>query len=275
VNQYTGQLLGVVSAGPDFLSYVHQLHLRLLIPHERGEGDLGKTIMSWAGLAIGILALSGLYLWWPQKRMTLRKESSGRRFWLDLHNMIGIFSLLFLLALSLTGVLIGFERTTTPLLYKVTGSQPSQAPRKFPAPVPGATPIPLEQAIAIAHGALPGATAFFVQIQDAKTPYLVRLRYPEDRTPGGRSRALIDQYTGQVLFAEGSRTAPAGTRMVIANRAIHTGDIFGIPSKIVMSMASLMLVIQAISGIVMWWKRIRAKRNALKLAKAASQSATA
>jgi uncharacterized iron-regulated membrane protein len=126
----------------------------------------------------------------------------------------------------------------------------------------------------VARGAVSGATPFAIRIPGPKSPYLVQLRYPEDRTPGGRSRAIVDQYTGQVLFAQGSRTAPAGARMVIANRAIHTGDIFGIPSKIVMSMASLMLVIQAISGIVMWWKRIRAKRNVRDAAKAASPSAT-
>ena len=60
----------------------------------------------------------------------------------------------------------------------------------------------------------------------------------------------------------GSRTAPAGSRLVIANRAIHTGDIFGIPSKTVMSLASLMLALQVVSGVAMWWKRERKKRAA-------------
>ena len=69
---------------------------------------------------------------------------------------------------------------------------------------------------------------------------------------------IVDQYTGKVLYAEGSRTAPAGTRMVIVNRAIHTGDIFGIPSKAVMSLACLMAVMQVFSGAAMWWKRTRA-----------------
>lgn len=44
-------------------------------------------------------------------------------------------------------------------------------------------------------------------------------------------------------------------RLVILNRAIHTGDIYGVPSKIVMSIASLALALQAVSGVVMWWKR--------------------
>jgi uncharacterized iron-regulated membrane protein len=269
VNQYTGDLLGVRPDRMEFLDYVHQLHLRL---GWRREGDPGKKIISWAGVALLGLLLSGLYLWWPLKRVAISKGAAGRRWWFDLHNAAGAISLVFLLALTLTGVVIGFERTTEPMLYKLTGSHPSQMPKSFPPPLPGAKPISVDQAMEIARQVLPGAAPFMIIIPGPTGGYRIALRYPEDRTPGGRSRVVVDQYTGQVLFAEGSRNAPAGARLVIANRAIHTGDILGVPSKIIMSLASLMLVLQATSGAVMWWRRIRAKRNARSLARqAASQ----
>lgn len=258
VNQYTGEILGVRPDQMEFLDYVHQLHLRLLW---RGQGDEGpgKKIMSWAGVVILFLLLSGLYLWWPRKRFRIKSGSTGRLFWFDLHNMVGIFSLVFLLVLAVTGVMIGFERTVNPWFYKITGSQPSQPPRKFPPPPPGAKPISVDRAMEIARSTLPGATPFLINVPEPSVAYRINLRYPEDRTPGGRSRIILDQYTGQVLFAESSRTAPAGARITIANRALHTGDILGIPSKTVLSLASLLLVLQAISGIVMCWKRIRNK----------------
>ncbi|HEY6968626.1 MAG TPA: PepSY-associated TM helix domain-containing protein [Candidatus Angelobacter sp.] len=258
INQYSSEVLGVRPDEMDFLAYVHQLHLRLLW---QKEGDPGKKIISWVGVAMLFLLLSGLYLWWPAKRVAIKKGSTGRRFWFDLHNMIGVFSLAFLLLLTLTGMVIGFERTTTPLLYRLTGSQPSRQPTNFPAPPPDARPITPDQALEIARTSLPGATPFLIIVPAPKGAYQIRLRYPEDRTPGGRSRMIVDQYTGKVLFAEGSRSAPAGTRMVIANRALHTGDIFGIPSKMILSLASLMLVAQAISGIMMWWKRRKVVGN--------------
>lgn len=254
INQYTGEILGVQPPEIHFLDYIHQLHLRLMW---QSDSDPGKKIMSWAGVAMLFLLLSGLYLWWPLKRFKLSSGWKGRRPWFDLHNSVGIVSLIFLLALTITGIAIGFERTTTPLFYKMTRSQPSPMPRNFPPPPPGAQPISLDQAIEIAGRAIPGATPFAIGVPEPKQPYQIRLRFPEDLTPGGRSRVLLDQYTGKVLFAEGSRTAPAGARLVILNRAIHTGDIFGMPSKIIMSLASLLLVVQAISGIMMWWKRVR------------------
>ena len=183
-------------------------------------------------------------------------------------------SVALLVVLAATGVMIGFEQTTVPWLYKVTGSAPSQLPKNLPPPPLGARPITPDRALEIARAALPGAAPFMIGVPGPNGAYRISSRYPEDRTPGGRSRIMVDQYTGNVLFAEGSRTAPAGTRLVIANRAIHTGDIFGIPSKVLMSLASLMLVAQVISGFAMWWKRTRNKRTATRQARAPDQAVT-
>ncbi len=124
-------------------------------------------------------------------------------------------------------------------------------------PPAGARPIGPDRAMEIARAALPGATPFLISVPGPSGVYAIRARYPEDLTPGGRSFVTVDPYSGKVLFAEGSRTAPAGTRVVVLNRAIHTGDVFGIPGKIVAALASLVLVLQMVSGAAMWWKRTR------------------
>lgn len=151
---------------------------------------------------------------------------------------------------------------TTRFFYTITGSRPSQLPA-VPKPAREASPISPDQAMAIARTALPGATPFLVMMPGPEDAFQIRLRYPEDRTPGGRSRVLIDQYSGKLLFAEGSRNAPAGSRMVTLNRAIHTGDIFGLPSKFLTSLASLLPVVQLVSGVVMWRKRVKLRQKAI------------
>jgi uncharacterized iron-regulated membrane protein len=259
VNQYTGEVLGTQQGGMDFLGYVHQFHLRLMI---RNEADTGKRIMSWAGVAMLFLIVSGLYLWWPYKRFSIERRGSSKRFWFDIHAVTGIFSFVFLFALAATGVIIGFEQTTTPVLFRLTGSRPSRPPRIQLMPPAGAQPITPDQAIEIARKAFPGAEPFIVNVPASGEPYFIAARYPEDLTPGGRSRIMIDPYTGKVLYALGSRTVPGGTRLVNLNRSIHTGDVFGIPSKAILSLASLMAVVQVISGLVMWWKGRRARERA-------------
>jgi uncharacterized iron-regulated membrane protein len=256
VNQYTGEILGSTT-GPDavstFLGNVHTLHLRLLI---RNKANTGGMIESCAALVLIFLTLSGLYLWWPVKRVKIQWTGPSRRIWFDLHNASGIFSLVFLLILATTGAVIGFEETTTPFFFKITGSEPAQRPPRNSEPhAPDAAAITVDQAAEIARAAIPGAAPFAIDVPGPNGTYFIRARFPEDLTPGGRSLLAIDQYSGKVLFSQNSRTAPAGTRMVIANRAIHTGDIFGIPSKMVMSLASLMGVLQLVSGLAMWLKR--------------------
>lgn len=255
VNQYDGTILGQLRfAGTDLLNVIHQLHTHLLF---RGLGDLGGKVVTSAALVLFVMLISGLYLWWPLKRIRVSwRGGAARRSWFDLHNTIGVVSLLVLLALCTTGIAIGFERTSTRLFYRMTGSQPAPRPDLHVA-IPGvhAEQIGPDSAFAIARAALPGALPFEADVPARNEAYFVRARYPEDRTPGGRSQVVIDSYTGRVLFAQGSRTAPAGARMVIANRAIHTGDIGGIPGKAIVSLASLALVAQVITGLMMWLRR--------------------
>ena len=87
------------------------------------------------------------------------------------------------------------------------------------------------------------------------------MRYPEDLTGGGRSWANVDQFSGKVVNFQNSRTVASGTKTIIINRALHTGDILGYFSKVLMSLSSLFLVIQAITGYFMWWKKLRVRQR--------------
>ena len=64
------------------------------------------------------------------------------------------------------------------------------------------------------------------------------------RAQRGYARPIHRQGAVSDRLAHGS----GGARMVIVNRAIHTGDIFGIPSKTIVSLANLMSVLQVVSG---------------------------
>lgn len=255
VNQYSGAILGQLRFGDtDLLNTIHQLHTHLLF---RGLGNLGAKVVTGAALVLFGMLLSGLYLWWPLKRVSVSwRGSAVRRSWFDLHNAIGIVSLVVLLVLCATGIAIGFERSSTRLFYRITSSQPVPRPAlQIPVPAASAVQIGPDSAFAIARAALPGALPFEADVPARGEAYFVRARFPEDRTPGGRSQAIIDSYTGRVLFAQGSRTAPAGARMVTANRAIHTGDIGGLPGKAIVSLGSLAVVLQVVTGLLMWLRR--------------------
>jgi uncharacterized iron-regulated membrane protein len=247
VNPYTGQILGTRTT-PTVLGNIHQLHLRLLL------GPTGKSIVNIVAFTLVWLVISGLYLWWPLKRARISFGASFRRLVFDTHHAVGIYAALFLLAAGLTGIGIHFDDAISEWLNERTHSK---APvRMVPStPIEGVKPITPDEAIARALDALPGTSSLsYGGPNGPRGSYYVVVHFPEDLTPGGRSWVVVDQYSGKPLFIENSRTAPAGTWTIIQNRAIHTGDILGYPSKIAMSLSCFMLIVQALTGYYLWLK---------------------
>jgi uncharacterized iron-regulated membrane protein len=264
VDEYSGKVLGGVNGGMDFLGFVHQLHLRLALL-DKGRA-VGETTVRWSALAVLFLLISGAYLWWPSKQFGVTGSARTVKFWFDLHNSFGIVSLVFVLLLVVTGLVISFEAQTTPFLYRITHSQALPRPRLQVATIPGRTPITPDQALAIARAAVPGATPLFIIVPHGNQVYQIFSHYPEDRTPAGRTRIAIDPYSGSILMMIDSRRAPAGYRLVNFNRALHTGDVLGIPSKVVVALASLIMPLQLLTGLVMWTKRRRTETKASAVA---------
>src|SRR5205814_3192884 len=107
-----------------------------------------------------------------------------------------------------------------------------------------------------------GAFASNVGIPAAPTAvFRILMKFPEDRTPAGRSRVYLDQFTGAVLLVENTRTAPLGTRIVNLKRSAHTGDIFGAPTQTLYFLVSLGIALQAITGALIWINGRRRQRS--------------
>ncbi len=88
------------------------------------------------------------------------------------------------------------------------------------------------------------------------------MKFPEDRTPAGRSRVYIDRFSGAVLLVQNTRTAPRGTLILNSKRSAHTGDIFGAPTRALYVAVSLGIAVQAITGAAIRWNsRRRATRQ--------------
>ena len=205
LNPYTGAVIGQGATAPGLLAQIHQLHLRL---NWMSKPALGKSIVSWADIAMLFLLATGVYLWWPLKRFTITWQLSPRRRWLDVHAVTGITVFTFLLLAGLTGAVIGFDDLTQDWLYAITSSQPSR-PRPHAVTPTAAGMISPDRAMAIARDAIPGATPFMLALPARPGGTMsIRSHFPEDLTPGGRSRVEIDPYSGEVVFAEGFAFRP-------------------------------------------------------------------
>jgi uncharacterized iron-regulated membrane protein len=246
VNQYTGEVLGMRSRGQTFLGYARALHVRL------ASGDFGRNVMKWSGIGMLISLASGAYLWWPIKQVRIRKWG-GPRFWFDVHNAIGIFSLLTLAMLAATGTVLGFEDQVAPMIYKLTRSSPIPTSRPVVRePAPSAAPITPDEAVAIARVHVPGAVPYRVQMPNYGGVYVVALLYPQDTVAGGDNLVALDPHDGNVVSLSRSSDLSRGDRLLALNEAIHTGSILGMPSRIAAWLASTTVIVQLCSGLLIW-----------------------
>lgn len=252
-DQYTGRILGTSDESNNFTGNLHQFHLRLL------AGRTGATILGWVAVFLLFLSISGLILWWPRKIFQVNWHASGRRITFDLHNALGIYSSVFLLLFSLTAIVIHWEEPASKLAERLTNSPPQQRIPDPSPPPPGAVPLDPETLLGIAQKTAPGARATVLALAgDPREPVRIIMKYPEDGTPAGRTNIYLDAYAGKILFAQTSRNAPVSFKIVkLWNREIHTGDIFGWPTRILASFFSLMLPVMAITGPLIWWQRRR------------------
>ena len=213
--------------------------------------------MSWTGLGLFLLAPTGLLLWWRARRGTVRWKGPWFRVCFDLHQVVGIYAGLFLWIAALTGILIGFEWPEKAIYSLTHSSRPSSESRRQSTPIPGGAPIGVDRAIATARQAIPNAAVdlIFLPLQPDAV-YMVILRVPEETSGSAHSTVAIDQYSGKPLAVHNFLTDSQGYRWIRLNRSIHTGDIGGFPGHVIMSLSSLLLVVMAITGIVIWLKKL-------------------
>jgi len=217
------------------------------------------NVMSFSAVVLMFLVPSGLYLWWPQKRIEINASSSFRRLSFDLHNSLGFFSSLFLFAFAATGTYMLLERWTVPMTVAVTRSKPMER-TVVSQPKTGVQPVSADLACSIAKNALPGASILWVSIpRHTRAVYLVKMRFPEDRSDNGGSFVLIDQYSGSSLDVVSTRNASPAQRLANLSRALHTGAIGGDTGRLLAALASLTLPLQAITGAWLWWTKRRSK----------------
>jgi len=254
VNQYNGRELGNASTANQFMNLVNGLHTHLLMETHR---ETGKLIVGVASIFLLFLSCSGLVLWWQRKLVVVNWSASPRRLNFDLHNVLGAFCSLFLFCFSLTGMALTWDESTSKFVNWVTHSDRLPSNPDIPQPATGAAPLEIDKILLAARAALPGAEIDSLSVHQGE-PVDVRMRFPEDRTPVGRSRVGLDPYTGGVLNVWSTRSAPIGfkiNRMWI--REIHSGDIFGWPTQILACVVSLALPILTITGTLIWWHRSR------------------
>ena len=237
----SGEVLG--SRGfvqPGLLTFAHQLHGNFLMSRETG-----RPIVGWLGVAMCLLGLSGLVLWWPKRgqwkyAFKVRRTATGLRFHRELHAATGIWIFLVFMAVSFSGVVIAWPQT-------MGLNSPAFGPRQLPTvePMEGKT-MGATEAVIAATTAVPD-----IKLRSITLPGRPDRPITVNYLSNGAINAalLVDPYRGKVILVRDN-----SERFLAWMRPVHDGSL-GAVWRFLVFLSGLVPTLFIVTGLIMWWKK--------------------
>ncbi|MCW5799637.1 MAG: Peptidase [Nitrospira sp.] len=265
----TGAFLHDRPLNQGMLNFLLKLHVELL------AGLPGTLFLGAMGLLFVASVISGVVVYGPFMRKlpfgTVRRQGSRQLTWLDLHNLLGIVTVVWVLVVGITGVINTLE---VPLLsyWQRTELAGMIAPWKGkPAP---SVMKPVDDVVGAAQAAAPGRVIRFVAFPGTRfaSPhhYMVFMRGQTPLTARLLTPLLIDAETAHVTDV---RTLPWYLTMLRLSQPLHFGDYGGLPLKIVWALLDAITIVVLVSGLYLWKKTRQAPEDIGPIEVAAQRSA--
>jgi uncharacterized iron-regulated membrane protein len=266
VNPYTGKVVELYSYQETFYYQIFSLHRWLL------AGPTGKVITGASTLIFVFILITGMVLWWPKtrnifkQRIKVKWDGGWKRLNHDLHVVLGFYAAIFLFVSAFTGLTWSYEWFSNGL-YAVLGTSPKPmaAPVSAPAVVTETQHISYETALATVKQSVPNAIFYSLSApKDSTASFMVSLLPADAIQEAATTTYYLDQFSGKVLQSQTFAQRNLGQKIRASIKPLHTGAIFGTPSKIFALLVALLGVIFPTTGTIMWLNRTRKKKKKTK-----------
>lgn len=264
VNPYTGQVMGEYNRRQSFLFSVEMLHRFLLA----GKDSAGDWIVGISTLLFLFILITGVVLWWPKtknimrQRLKIKWDGSTKRLVHDLHIVTGFYTSVFLIVIVLTGLIMSFKWANQ-ALFAITGSklvkeQPKSPQSKYQA---GAAALTVDAALQNVAAKTQGAEYYTVRVPgDSTGTYSINI-LPKGALENTADTYYVDQYSGSLAGAQMFAAKNLGQRLRALVKPVHTGSVYGLPTKVVSFVVCLLSLIFPVTGVMMWLNRTRKKKK--------------
>jgi uncharacterized iron-regulated membrane protein len=255
VDARTAQVVNEPTTNEGFMYVMLTLHVELF------AGLPGKLFLGAMGLLFVVAIVSGVVLYAPFMRKlgfgTVRVQRSARLKWLDLHNLLGVVTIVWALVVGFTGVI----NTWADLMIQYwRGSQLMEMvqPYQGKPPLEAHQLVSLDRAIATARTATPDMTPSFVAFPgtlfSSAHHYMVAMRGDAALTRRLIRPVLVDAQTA--AFTD-SRALPWYLTALLVSQPLHFGDYGELPLKIIWALLDVVTIVVLGSGLYLWLARRR------------------
>ncbi|SKA16954.1 Uncharacterized iron-regulated membrane protein [Chitinophaga eiseniae] len=265
VNPYTGKVIALYSYQKTFYYQIFSLHRWLL------AGDTGKMITGASTLIFLFILITGIILWWPktrrilQQRLKVKWDGGWKRLNHDMHVVLGFYVCIFLFVSVFTGLTWSYEWFNKGL-FAVLGASPKPMEAPASVVVPETTGnVSYEAALAAVKQQAPDAQYYAVAMpKDKEASIQVTLLPAGALNEAATTSYYLDQFSGKVLKSQTFSERNLGQKVRGMIKPLHTGSIFGLPSKIFALMLALLGATFPTTGTILWINRTMKKKKATK-----------
>lgn len=305
VDPVSGKILGKREWGAvwpinteNFVSFLYKLHFSLHIPEFMGIDHWGVWLLGVVALTWTIDCFIGFYLTLPRRKrgdqsVITSAESSGGYWqrWMpawkirwrngptklnfDLHRAFGLWTWVLLFVIAFTGFSLNLYREVFfPVMTMMSDVTPTPIDQRTPSghDKPIAPAYGFTQAITLGQqaGMDKGWSQPVNSVWYAREFGIYRIEFfTAEAGHGaggvGHKAVFLDAKSGALLGDFTPWRGTAADLFVQAQFPVHSGRILGLPGRILVSMMGVIIAMLSITGVIIWYKRYKARaRNAKK-----------
>jgi uncharacterized iron-regulated membrane protein len=247
----SGQFLNAYPLQQGIMNSVLRLHVDLF------AGLPGMLFLGLMGILLALSLLSGTVLYGYYMRKlnfgTVRQQQSNRVKWLDLHNLLGIVTLVWFFTVGITGVI---NTLATPIFNRWQATELAAMTAAYRNQLPLSKTVSVQQvltelteaepAMKLSFMAFPGnsfaSPHHFVAFMQGNAPLTSTLLTP----------ILIDAQNGRVIE---KRELPLYVKALLLSQPLHFGDYGGLPLKFIWAVLDIICIVVLVSGVYLWLKK--------------------
>ena len=253
VNPYTAEITDTRRENESFFHIVLQLHRYLCLE------DTGKLITGVACVMFLVIMITGLVLWWPNRkqtkqRLTIKWGAKFKRLNWDLHAVFGFYVLPFTFLIALTGLVWSYKWVNN-MIYLAFDGKPQQK-REAPANMGitnAASTGTLAKITAETNRLLPHPGRIQFTLPESDSLSITISKVNENASIANVVDFLyFDQNDGHLLSKRLYDDETTGMKVRRLVFPIHTGSLWGLPTKILALIVALFTATLPVTGVIIW-----------------------
>ena len=272
-----GRILGELEWGAccfsreNLVPFLLTFHYSLSLPGNWGIWLMGIVAMLWT-----LDCLVSLWLTLPRGRSFWRKWGKAwtikrQRFNHDLHRAGGLWLWLLLAPVALSSVAMNLPAQVFKPMVSLFSEVPLntyEARSRLPKAQLGTLRLDYRQAYRLAReeGDRLGLHAPITELYYSFEYNFFGAGFGDHASDEGNAWVFVDGQDGRVIGREIPGVGSLGERFYQLQLPIHGGRILGLPGRIAIAVLGLAIAVLSVTGVVIWWRKRRARRFAVRRA---------